>query len=837
MIHPAFRNPSGPKTDRSTQPSSITRKRTTVLSLLAIALVALATAFGAGAQPASAAVTFTVQPSLEQLYVTHAAPGSTASLLDASNAVVDTVTVDAVGSAVFREVSPGSGYTVRIGAEESDPVMVAALAGPPPPQGFYSGQTLNEGFQYITMRDGTKLAARVFLPGPPEDGPYPTVIEYSGYNPAAPDVPIADSLGLDQAARDSLCPDLPVICKTPAQPGSKLAYAFDFAVVAVNVRGTGCSGGPFDYFEELQRLDGYDVIETVAAQPWVKNNKVGMIGLSYAGLSQLFVAPLQPPSLAAIAPMSVFDDTARGILAPGGMYNEGFAFTWVDLVLNEAQPYGQGWEQAEVDNGDTQCAENQLLRSFNVNAVEKARQYPYYVADPGDDFNLALQAPAIEVPVFMTGAWQDEQTGGRFPLLWNQLTRAPFKRLYGYNGLHADGYSPQILTEWKAFLDIYLDGSVRQINPFITGFGGSIFEGTFGVPLSFPLQRWLTAGTFAETKAKFEAEPGYWIILERGRGPEFGAPEGGVTLKYDSWPPPGMEPQRWFFQPDGSLSQTAPAAIAGTSQFTQKPEHSATTTFSGDVGAIFHALPDWNWPQVEPSSSVVYQTAPLTEDSAFIGTGSVDLRFKTSANDAEFEVTLSELRPDGTEMLVQNGWLRASQKALLAESTETMPLLSNYESDNSLATPGEWTDARVLIFPFAHVFRAGSQIRVSVHSPGGNMARWTLETKPELDGSTVDIGHNSVQPSSVVLPLVAIPKWYEPTVPRCPSLRGQPCRPVEAFTNRLGEATQMPTTTTSAPATTSAPTTISAPITTAPANTTTPVPPAKPRPIPPSYTG
>ena len=35
------------------------------------------------------------------------------------------------------------------------------------------------------------------------------------------------------------------------------------------MRGTGCSGGSFSYFEPLQSLDGYDVVEAVAAQPWV----------------------------------------------------------------------------------------------------------------------------------------------------------------------------------------------------------------------------------------------------------------------------------------------------------------------------------------------------------------------------------------------------------------------------------------------------------------------------------------------------------------------------------------------------------------------------------------
>ena len=69
-----------------------------------------------------------------------------------------------------------------------------------------------------------------------------------------------------------------------------------FAVVDVNMRGTGCSGGAFDFFEPLQSLDGYDVIETIAHQPWVRDHKVGMMGISYGGISQLFTAQLNPPT-------------------------------------------------------------------------------------------------------------------------------------------------------------------------------------------------------------------------------------------------------------------------------------------------------------------------------------------------------------------------------------------------------------------------------------------------------------------------------------------------------------------------------------------------------------
>src|SRR6202035_966221 len=135
-----------------------------------------------------------------------------------------------------------------------------------------------------------KLAIDVRLPG--GSGPYPTLIEYAGYGYANP-----------AGAESGIAP---------------VANLLGVAVVDVNMRGTGCSGGSFDYFEPLQGLDGYDVIETVARQPWVLHHRVGMEGISYGGISQLFVAETDPPDLAAISPLSVLDQTAT-TLYPGGI--------------------------------------------------------------------------------------------------------------------------------------------------------------------------------------------------------------------------------------------------------------------------------------------------------------------------------------------------------------------------------------------------------------------------------------------------------------------------------------------------------------------------------------
>ena len=187
------------------------------------------------------------------------------------------------------------------------------------------------------MRDGTTLSANVVLPGPPEAGPYPTVVEYSGYDPSDPDN------------------------TTFAQ----LFNALGFAYVGVNMRGSGCSGGSYRFFETVQNLDGYDVVEAVAAQPWVQSNTVGMVGISYPGISQLFVAQTQPPHLSAITPLSVLDDSYRATLHPGGILNTGFAVDWVQ------RPHGgDGAVRPGVDAGPRRRRRRPLRRQPGPPAAE-----------------------------------------------------------------------------------------------------------------------------------------------------------------------------------------------------------------------------------------------------------------------------------------------------------------------------------------------------------------------------------------------------------------------------------------------------------------------------------
>jgi len=372
--------------------------------------------------------------SIEQVYLTDALPG-TMLVLNGPGGSTATGVADARGSFVFDRLEGGAEYTVSAvppssaassgQATEYGPVTVLAMHEHPDPS-IYEGQTLDEGYGYLRTRDGTLLAINVVLPGKIEDGPYPTLIEYSGYDPANPNV---------------------------NQPGVLIGPLMGFATVGVNMRGTGCSGGAFEYFEPAQSTDGYDAIEVIARQPWVKGGKVGMIGISYPGISQLFTAQLQPPSLAAIAPLSVISDTPA-TLYPGGILNDGFAVDWAASRQRDATVGGQGWSRKRMDEGDEICIANQKLKEQAPDIFQQIADNPFYTEEVAAPLSPSTFVDQIDVPVFLAGAWQDEQTGGYFPTMLDKFTGTDNAHFTMTNGGHTDSLDPLTFSRWFEFYSL-----------------------------------------------------------------------------------------------------------------------------------------------------------------------------------------------------------------------------------------------------------------------------------------------------------------------------------------------------------------------------------------------
>lgn len=658
-----------------------------------------------------------------------------------------------------------AGVTSAADAKASAPgVAATAVPQATPPQSFYDDQVLDDGFQFITTRDGTTLSATVRLPGPANEGPYPTLIEYSGYDPSNPNAP---------------------------QPSTQIAQLLGYATVGVNIRGTGCSGGAFDYFEPVQALDGYDVVETVAAQPWVAHGKPGMIGISYPGIAQTFVAPTRPPHLAAIAPLSVYADTYRSLAYPGGIPNIGFPRQWAAERDANAEPYGQGWEQGIVDAGGAngaQCAANQLQRGDNVSLVDAFDDHPYREpVDLADGLSPALLASQIDVPVFMGGAWQDEQTGGSTSSLFPHLTgvAASKLKLFQTNGTHIDSLVAE-LNRWYEFLEFYVAQRIPHVPDAIRPLAPVIFliaTGIDGVQLE--ADRFTSYSTYEEALAAYEAEGPVRILFENGAGDatNLGAPFGTYELRFPSWPPPSAMPTRWYFQPDQALTPSAPAIADGdgkaSTAYTYDPTAKPATNFHGSTSDIWNAHPAFDWRVLPTGKALAFDSAPLTERQVVAGPGSVDLWLRSSAVDTDLEVTVSELRADGQEMYIQNGWLRASHRAESVDSTELEP---KHPHTSTVAEPlpaGEFVSARVALLPFAHIFRPGSRLRITIEAPGGNRPFWAFDALPANGVVTNEIAHSVGRPSSVVLPIIPNPPAGIPNaLPPCGSTRGQPCRAI-----------------------------------------------------------
>jgi uncharacterized protein len=722
---------------------------------------AAAVALIAAPEHASAANALAVHGSVEQVYVTGAQPGTKLTLLDRRGKRVARKPVGLLGGVLFRRVPAGKGYRVR-SADGSRSVRVGVIRDRPAPKdpSIYN-QTLPEGgYGYVYARDGISLAVDVRLPGPASAGPYPTVVEYSGYgyaNPAG-----AESGGI-----------------------SPILNLLGYAVVDVNMRGTGCSGGAFDYFERLQSLDGYDVVETAARQPWVLGNRVGMAGVSYGGISQLFVGATRPPHLAAITPLSVIDNTAT-TLYPGGILNTGFAVQWAADRVHDSKPAspteGQAWAWQRIQEGDETCRANQTLHTAAADLLRKIRRNRFYRPRVADPVNPSTFVNRIGVPVFLACQFNDEQTGARCPNLADRFTGTKRKWFTFANGLHVDSLDPETFNRWFDFLELYLARRRPQLPPALAASAPLLYQSVMGVPgVTLPPDPIRLQPTYEAALRAFESRPPVRILFDNGAGATSGHPYPGFERGYSSLPIRGTRARSWFFGPRGRLANKPPrkAHRGGSDAFTwdvgARPadDFAGTDTAGGD---LWTANPSYDWRRPPPGTAVSYVTPPLKADAAFIGAGAVHAWVRASARDVDLQATISEVRPDGRETYVQSGWLRASLRTLNPrKSTLLEPALSLRREDTAKLPKGRFSKLIIPLYYQGHLYRAGSRIRVTIAAPSGDQPVWSFAETVPRNRARVTVAFSHKHPSRLILPLVPGPPAPTP-LPPCPSLRGEPCR-------------------------------------------------------------
>jgi putative CocE/NonD family hydrolase len=550
---------------------------------------------------------------------------------------------------------------------------------------------------YLTVRDGVELAFEVVRPA--GDGPFPTLFTYDGY-----------AAGSDPDA------------------GYAARYVpRGYALVGLNLRGTGCSGGVFDFFQPAEGRDGYEMVEWIARQPW-SDGAVAMIGKSYPGITQFFVAQHRPPHLTALTPGHFFGDAYRDIAFPGGIFNYAFASLW-SFVAQPAPGYAASG--SSVAGGDATCARHQRHHADNLrtNPFLQAQEHPY------DDPLIAERSPLpdldrIQVPVYTALSWQDEQLMSRQTHVLTELERLaiPYRAVLS-NGDHGMYREAPQLAELDRFLEAHLER--RPV----------LRDGT-------PRARYLT-------------EPPVSVFWEQG---EEGEPRWRTMV--EEWGAQAT-PRRLYLGADGTLAPDAP------------PDAAAADTYAHSAAGSQGIASDQIWASYAPpeGAALAYTSAPFDADTALLGPASADLWLTATAPNVDLQVTLTEIRPDGQEVFVQQGWLRTQQRALDEDaSSDLLPVQTHRVADVAALSATEPSLARVEVFAFGHVVRAESRLRVWVEAP---------TVLPQLEGFALDptpaavtVWRDAAHPSSLVLPVadVAVPASAR-DLAACGSVLRQPCRP------------------------------------------------------------
>ena len=284
---------------------------------------------------------------------------------------------------------------------------------------------------WITLKDGCRLAARMWLPADAEARPVPAVLEYIPYR-----------------KRDGT--------RGRDEPMHGYFAGHGYAAIRVDLRGSGESDDVLqDEYLQLELDDAVEVIDWIARQPWC-DGKVGMMGKSWGGFNCLQVAAMRPKPLKAVLSVCSTDDRyADDIHYMGGcLLNDNH--WWGAIMLGfQARPadpqlFGAGWRD---------------------NWLKRLHEMPFWPAtwmrhQSRDDYwrhgSICDDYGAIQCPVMLVGGWADAYTNA-IPRMLEHLKVprrgiiGPWAHLYPHDGM--PGPAIGFLQEAVKWWDHWLKGS------------------------------------------------------------------------------------------------------------------------------------------------------------------------------------------------------------------------------------------------------------------------------------------------------------------------------------------------------------------------------------------
>ena len=561
-----------------------------------------------------------------------------------------------------------------------------ALAHPPSHTGY------RRNSRYVPVRDGTRLAVDIplpgHLPGTESDGAaFPVIVLFTPYY-----------------RRFALKPEHEPDAE-PSPNTAKFRDAFvphGYALVVVDIRGCGASFGARQAFRSpVERYDSYDVVDWIAEQGWCDGN-IGSTGISYVGAAADFLAASGHPAVKAVIPCSAVWDTWSNHLYPGGL-----------MLRSVAEHYGE------------------LATALDRDLRDRVREYPYF-ADPAYDG----PAPVDDDPDGTLLRAAVDEHRHNFDML-DQVRRMPFRDSIFIRdpAMTSAAISPY------GYADRNVDGQVACYG--ISGWmdGGGYSTGTIQRFLwqKNPDRRLLLgpwdhgARTNASPWRANQAPEFDWLgesrrfFDEHLKGLDTGLareqPVHYFTMGEErwkaaaTWPPTGAEPCDFFFARDGALAETPPR------------EEEASDPYDGDftcgtgsntrydrlvARTVETYYADW---QDRDARMLTYIGAPLPVDTEVTGHPSATLHIACNEPDTAIFIYLEDVAPDGTCRYVTEGVFRAlHRKPGDPPSTvpPTGPSHSFNRADSAALPRNRPVELAFELLPVSYLFRAGQRVRIAI---------------------------------------------------------------------------------------------------------------------------
>ena len=534
------------------------------------------------------------------------------------------------------------------------------------------------------MRDGCRLAVDVYLPdGRAASGGVPTVLILTPYYRRF-------------ALRDGAAAST-----DPSPNAAKYRDYFvprGYAVVVVDVRGTGASFGSRDSFRSpTEREDFREVADWIVGQPW-SDGIIGSTGISYLGAAACFLASTGHPSVKAIAPLFAVWNTYVDHLYPGGVLLNKLAASYDELMVGldhdrrdilGRQPYFANTDFAgpqpvdeDLDGALCRAAVREHLANFHMpDFITEFRFYddrlPYDPSFGPHSFSPCEYADGIrrDCAIYSISGWMD---GAGFA-----------------NGSIA------------RFLSLPENRQHLLLGPWDHGARTNVSPWRNDAPPEFDV--------LAEVLRFFDT-----YLMGRDTGLQDEDPIHYFCMHAESWRaascwPPVAESRTLHLTDGGALAGKPGMAgedayradfAIGTGERTRHERLAAVETTE--------YYPDW---QGRDDAMLSYTSEPLDEPAEISGHPVADLWVAADQGDAVLHVYLSEVEADGSVRYVTEGVLRALHRREAeapANQLWTWPYRDFTRANAEPLTAGQPARLRFALLPTSWAFAAGSRIRLSI---------------------------------------------------------------------------------------------------------------------------